>query len=193
MSKWLEDSVRLAVSADLGVVALATQPKTSEHADGDRFSWLYDQKEDGKGVYLTNKRHRCRLGRGEKDTVVCTRGPGKGDAYVWEPSSYPSRPTKPEEGKGEAKGEAKEAKPEPSKLSKEGKEKFMADETAGNNREPEEGLAALIYNKASAKHRLAVVDDALAVTDSDDFGLDNYWSLQKISPSNRYYNEKAVG
>jgi hypothetical protein len=175
----------------LGVVALATSPKTSEHGDGGRFSWLYDQRDDGKGVYLTNKRHRCRLGRGGagNDKVVCERGPGKGSAYVWEPSSYPARPGAPEE----AKGEAKEATPEPKISEKRDKDRVMADETAGNNREPEEGMVALIYNKASAKHRLVAAGDALAVTDSGDFGLDNYWHLEKIKVSTPYYDDREVG
>jgi len=124
---------------------------------------------------------------------VCTKGSEKGAAYVWEPATYPARPGAPEEVKGEGKGGAKDEEPEakkgPRKLSKEEKAKFMADETAGNNREPEDGMVALIYNKASAKHRLAVVKDALAVTDTDDLGLDNYWQFSKMSPSNPYYDD----
>ena len=122
------------------------------------------------------------------------------DAFLWDLATYPKGgpvgEEKKEAAKGEAKGGAKEepeeASPGPRVPTKEEKAKFMEDETAGNNQAPAEGMVALIYNKASPKHRLAVQGDQLAASDGGEFCLDDYWHLQQISPSNPYYNDYGV-
>lgn len=97
----------------------------------------------------------------------------------------PPRPPKKEEKREEAKP--------PKKITKEDKETLKEEETAAHFREPKAGMVALISLTSNPEKRLAVQGGKLVLAEGDEYDLENYWFVEKISADNKYAGDSGVG